>query len=76
MIYLLAQKWRGSIHVSNLRYFGGYDALKAHVSKKKPSYWSGGEPWHVYEVFSDGREARPLTPNENRTLGLRPPREK
>jgi len=72
MIYLLAQKWRGSIHVTNLRYFPDYGSLKAHINTKPPEEWSGGEPWHVYEVYSDGREARPLTLIENRALGLRP----
>ena len=72
MIYLMCQKWRSVINIASMRYFGDYDALADHIGTKKPAEWWGAEPWHVYRVYDDGRDADPLTLNENRALGLRP----
>ena len=72
MIYLLAKKWRGAINITSMRYFADYDALKAHIGQNRPSSWD----WHhVYRIYDDGRDAKALTLNENRALGLRAPKE-
>lgn len=72
MIYLMVEKWRGSIHVENMQYFADYGTLKAHIATRTPDEWTGAEPWHVYMVFNDGSPTRPLTLKEARALGLRP----
>ena len=72
MIYLMCQKWRSAINVASMRYFEDYETLEAHVATRPTVQWWGGEPWHVYRVYSDGRDAEPLTLNEKRKLGLRP----
>lgn len=71
MIYLLARKWRGAINIASMRYFSTYDSLHHHIQEHPPEHWSGGEPFHVYEVYNDGREAKPFTHKQNQALGLR-----
>ena len=53
MIYLLCEKWRGSIHTSSFRYFKTIEDLEAHIRTQAPEHWSGPEPWHVYQVHED-----------------------
>ena len=74
MIYLLCEKWRGSIHTSSFRYFKTIEDLEAHIRTQAPEHWSGGEPWHVYQVHEDGTESKALTLKECRAIGLRPGR--
>jgi hypothetical protein len=77
MIYLLAKKWRGVINIASMRYFETYDSLYHHIQQHPPEYWSGPEPYHVYEihpVFNDDADAQPFTTKRNRALGLRPPK--
>lgn len=71
MVYLLARKWRSAINIASMRYFESYEDLEAHVKQHPVSHWSGGEPWHAYRVYKDGRDAEPLTLKENRKLGIR-----
>lgn len=72
MIYLLCEKWRGSIHTSSFRCFKTIEDLEAHIRTQSPEHWSGPEPWHVYQVHEDGTEAAALTLKECRAIGLRP----
>jgi hypothetical protein len=71
-VYLLCEKWRGSIHTSSFRYFNTLAELEAHVRMQTPEHWSGGEPWHAYRVYNDGTESKALTLKECRAIGLRP----
>jgi hypothetical protein len=76
MVYLLARKWRGVINIASMRIFENYDRLYHHIQEHPPEHWSGPEPYHIYEVYDDGKEARPFTLKQNRAIGLRPPKGK
>jgi hypothetical protein len=67
-IYLLCQKWRGSIIVSSMRYFETIQDLEVHVRAIEPD-----KLWlhHAYRVYPDGTEAKSLTQKECSAIGLR-----
>lgn len=71
-IYLLAQKWRGSINIVSMRWFANEDELGAHLREHPPEHWDSEPKWHAYRVSNDGKEAQSLTLKECRAIGLRP----
>jgi hypothetical protein len=73
MVYLLARKWRGVINISSMRTFSSRPELETFI-KKSDEVWYGPEPYHVYVVHNDERDAVPMTLKEMRLLGLRPKR--
>lgn len=73
MIYLFCAKWRGSINIASMRYFGTFEELENHIRTQTPEQWeaSAAGTWHAYRVYSNGTEAKALSLKECRAIGLR-----